>query len=148
MKRGRAKKIRSEEAELIRFGISIPGDLLHKFDAHLSQHKNLNRSEAIRDLIKDRLVQSEWQDGRGEQLATVTLVYTSKDPDCPRRLVDAKRALGARLLSSTQVRVSDSQVLDVLVLRGVATTIRSDAESLVSTKGLSHGKLVMTTPVA
>ena len=61
MRRGRSKRGRAEaEQELVRFGISIPADLLVKFDEHLRGKNNQNRSEAIRDLIRYRLVQEAW----------------------------------------------------------------------------------------
>ena len=145
MKRGRTKRARSgAEPELIRFGISIPEDLLKKFDQHLAHKNNQNRSEAIRDLIRDRLVQDAWTEGRGEQVATVTLVYDLQQADVQRRLGEAKRALGAHLLSAFHVRLGNSQELEVLALRGQASSIREQAESLLGLKGILHGKLVMT----
>lgn len=145
MKRGRTKRARTgAEPDLIRFGISIPADLLKKFDQHLVQKQSQNRSEAIRDLIRDRLVQDAWSEGKGEQTATVTLVYEIQNADVQRRLSEAKRALGAQLNSSFHVRVSTTQELEVLVLRGQASSVRSQAENVLGLKGILHGKLVMT----
>src|SRR4051812_47706897 len=105
MKRGRAKRARSNtEPDLIRFGISIPADLLKKFDQHLAQKNNQNRSEAIRVLISERLVQDAWHEGKGEQVATVTLVYELQNTDVLRKLAEAKRSMGSHLLSAHQVR--------------------------------------------
>src|SRR5947209_7067092 len=110
MKRGRTKRARGgAEPDLIRFGISIPDDLLKKFDQHLAQKNSQNRSEAIRDLIRDKLVQDAWSEGRGEQVATVTLVYDLQHGDVQRRLGEAKRALSTHLLSSFHVRLSANQ---------------------------------------
>lgn len=149
MKRGRTpKKNKDEEQDLVRFGISIPGDLLKKFDLHLSEKNTQNRSEAIRDLIRDRLVQDAWSEGKGEQVATVTLVFDSHSGDLLRRLNEAKRALGASLLSTLHVRLGPKEELEVLALRGPASAIRSQAESILGLKGILHGKLVMTTPSA
>ncbi|HEY3323128.1 MAG TPA: nickel-responsive transcriptional regulator NikR [Planctomycetota bacterium] len=149
MKRGQRQRSRSvDEPDLIRFGISIPADLLKKFDAHLVQTNNQNRSEAIRDLIRDRLVQDAWQEGKGEQVATVTIVYDTQNVELQRRLSELKRSLATRLLSVMQVRLSAHQELEVIAMRGPATQIRSEAESLLALKGLLHGKFVMTTPGA
>jgi CopG family transcriptional regulator, nickel-responsive regulator len=150
MKRGRnAKKTRGPaEQDLVRFGISIPADLLKKFDENLSEKNNQNRSEAIRDLIRDRLIQDAWSEGKGEQIATVTLVYDSSNSDVQRRLNEGKRAMGENLISGIQVRLGSTQELEVLALRGTASAIRNQAESLIGLKGILHGKLVMTTPSA
>ena len=136
------------DQELIRFGISIPATLIKKFDQHLSQRQNQNRSEAIRDLIRDRLVQDSWTEGRGEHLATVTLVYESQSLDFQRRLLEAKKALGVHLLSTMQVHLAPHQELEVLVARGPANTIRAEAESILALKGVLHGKVVMTSATA
>ena len=146
MKRGRGKKAQpGAEQDLVRFGISIPDDLLKKFDAHLAVRKNQNRSEAIRDLIRDKLVQEAWSEGRGEQVATLTLIYDSQNSDVQRRLTESKRALGERLMSTLHVRLGPRQELEVLALRGSASAIRSEAEAILGLKGILHGKIVMTT---
>jgi len=146
MKRGAGKRGRGQSEELIRFGISIPADLLKKFDAHLDERKNQNRSEAIRDLIRDRLVQDAWSEGKGEQVATVTIVYDLHQGEIGRRVVESKRAMGAHLISGLHTRLGSAQELEVLVLRGPASVIRSQAEALLGLKGILHGKLVMTAP--
>jgi len=149
MKRGRGKRAQqSAEQDLVRFGISIPADLLKAFDAHLAVRKNQNRSEAIRDLIRDKLVQDAWTEGKGEQVATVTIVYDGQNPEFLRRLAEAKRAMGERLLSTMALRLSPRQELEVIALRGTASTLRTEAESLLGLKGILHGKLVMTSPDA
>lgn len=149
MKRGRGRKPQSgADQDLVRFGISIPADLLKTFDAHLSVRKNQNRSEAIRDLIRDKLVQDAWAEGKGEQVATVTLIYDGQNPEFLKRLAENKRAMGDRLISAMTLRLSPRQELEVLALRGTASTIRAEAETLLGLKGILHGKLVMTSPDA
>jgi CopG family transcriptional regulator, nickel-responsive regulator len=148
MKRGKGRRARAEEQDLVRFGISIPSDLLKKFDEHLLDKQNQNRSEAIRDLIRDRLVQDAWSEGKGEQVATVTMVYDAQNLDVQRRLAESKRAMGAHLVSSMHVHLGPHQELEILALRGSASAIRSEAEAILGLKGVMHGKLVMTTPAA
>ena len=146
MKRGRAKRGRtpSSEPDLIRFGISIPNDLLKKFDLHLAERNNQNRSEAIRDLIRDKLLQDAWNEGKGEQVAVVTLVFNSQNLEIQKRLSENKRALGERLLSSLQLRLSPEQDMDIFTIRGPASQIRNEAETVIGLKGVLHGKFVLT----
>ena len=149
MKRGRKKrKTVGTELELIRFGISIPADLLEKFDDYLTERNKQNRSDAIRDLIRDRLVQEQWSEGKGEQVATVTLVYDGYGPEAQRALIESKRALGLHLLSCLHVRLGTRLEMEVLALRGPAAAIRSEAESIRALKGILHGQVVFTTPNA
>ena len=146
MKRKVTKKAKgANDQELIRFGISIPANLIKKFDEHLAGRNNQNRSEAIRDLIRDRLVQESWNEGRGDQVATVTLVYDSQSTEFQRRLIESKRELGDNLLSCMLVRLGSVQELEVLVLRGSPSAIRAQAENILGMKGVLHGKIVMTT---
>ena len=144
LKRGKAET----EPDLVRFGISIPADLLKKFDEHLQDKNAQNRSEAIRDLIRDRLVQDAWSEGKGEQVATVTLVFDGQSSEVQRRLCESKRSMGPHLISAMHVRISQHQEMEVLALRGPASLVRSEAESLLAVKGILHGKLVMTSSTA
>lgn len=134
----------SAEAGLVRFGISIPEDLLRKFDELLGERNNQNRSEAIRDLIRERLVQDAWAAGKGEQVATLTLLYEHQNADVQRRLADTRRALGTLFLSAQHMRVSAQHELAIVVLRGSADGIRGQAEAVLGIKGVLHGKMVMT----
>lgn len=130
------------DADLIRFGISIPADLLTQFDALLSNGSSQNRSEAIRDLIRDRLVQEAWSGGKGEQVATLTVVYDNRGPEFQRRLHEAKRAFGERLISTLHTPLGTGSDLEVLALRGPATQLKAQADALLAIKGILHGKLV------
>lgn len=136
------KNKESSEADLIRFGISIPADLLSQFDALLSNGKDQNRSEAIRDLIRDRLVQEEWSGNKGEQIATLTIVYDNRGPDFQRRLHEAKRAFGERLISTLHTPLGAGSDLEVLALRGPSAQLKTLADALLAIKGILHGKLV------
>jgi len=93
-------------------------------------------------------VQDAWSEGKGEQVATVTLVYDGQQADVQRRLTEGKRGLGSHLISALHVRLGPHQELEVLALRGPASSIRGEAEGLLGLKGILHGKLVMTTPAA
>ena len=147
MKKGRAvKRGRAElENNLKRFGISLPAELLRRFDALLVKKNQANRSLAVADLIREALVQDEWSEGKGEQVATVTLLYEAQNTEAVRRLADHKRTMGEHLVSSLHLRLSSKQGLDVLVLQGPASVIRGQAETLLGLRGVLHGKLVMTT---
>jgi CopG family nickel-responsive transcriptional regulator len=146
MRRGRGKTGRGGiDAGLVRFGISIPTPLLKDFDQHLNNKKKLNRSDAIRDLIRGGLIQDAWSEGKGEQVMTVTLVYDGQNADLQRRLTDSKRAMGTHLLSGVHVRLGPRQELEVLVLRGPASAIRAEAETVRGLKGILHGAIVLTT---
>ncbi|MGD0091885.1 MAG: nickel-responsive transcriptional regulator NikR [Planctomycetota bacterium] len=148
-KRGRKPRKRGgTEPELVRLGISIPADLLKRFDLLLSARNKQNRSDAIRDLIRDRLVQEAWSEGKSELVATVTLVYDGQGTETQRALAEGKRALGMHLLACLHVRLGPRQEMELMALRGPAASIRTEAESIRASKGILHGKVVFTTPSA
>jgi CopG family nickel-responsive transcriptional regulator len=140
-----AKRAReTEEADLIRFGISIPEDLLNAFDTLLSERDSQNRSKAICDLIRERLMQESWTQGKGEHVATLTVVFDNRSAEFQRRYLEAKRAFGPHLVSTLHTPLKPSHDMEVLALRGPSASLRAQAEALLALKGILHGKLVAT----
>ena len=131
--------------ETIRFGISIDDGLLERFDRLVTEKGFINRSEAIRDLIRDALVEQTWEDGNEETVGTVTLVYDHHVHDLADRLTDIQHDHHDRIISTLHVHLDHHNCLEVLIVRGMASQIKAIADSLIGVKGVKHGKLVMTT---
>jgi len=132
-------------AELTRFGISIDGRLLQRFDALLQDKGYVNRSEAIRDLIRAALVEQEWARGDEETVGTVTLVYDHHTRDLADRLTEQQHAHHDAIVSALHVHLDAHHCLEVVVVRGKAKEVRRLADELIGTKGVKHGKLVTST---
>jgi CopG family nickel-responsive transcriptional regulator len=130
---------------LTRFGVSIAAELLARFDALIARKGYANRSEALRDLIRDRMVEEEWQGGRGEVVGTVTLVYDHGVRELTRKLTGLQHHHHAEILSTLHIHLDEHHCLEVLAVRGRAGEVRRIADRLIGTKGVKHGKLVMTT---
>ncbi|GFE60281.1 nickel-responsive transcriptional regulator NikR [Geobacter sp. AOG2] len=131
--------------ETIRFGISIDDGLLERFDRLVTEKGYINRSEAIRDLIRDALVEQTWEAGNEETVGTVTLVYDHHVHDLADRLTDIQHDHHDRIISTLHVHLDHHNCLEVLIVRGRAGQIKAIADSLIGVKGVKHGKLVMTT---
>ena len=128
-----------------RFGVSIEPKLLEELD-RISKKKNYpNRSEAIRDLIRDGLVQEEWESTGKEIIGTVTLVYNHHGRELQDKLTDLQHNFYKNILSSTHIHLDEHNCLEVLAIRGRSSKVKEIADKLISTKGVKHGKLVMTT---
>jgi len=132
-------------AELTRFGISIDGRLLQRFDALLQDKGYVNRSEAIRDLIRAALVEQEWARGDEETVGTVTLVYDHHTRDLADRLTEQQHAHHDAIVSALHVHLDAHHCLEVVVVRGKAKEVKRLADELIGTKGVKHGKLVTST---
>lgn len=138
----REAKRAKTESDLVRFGVSLPQALAEKFDALLSDKDLGNRSEAIRELIRERIAQEAWTAGRDVQAAALTLVVENK-PEPIRRIQDARRELATVVQAVLQVRSSDREEVFVFVLRGPGFQLRQHAERLIGLRGVLFGKLTL-----
>ena len=130
--------------QLVRFGVSLDKRLLIEFDRLIKRRRYTNRSEALRDLIRDNLVGQEW-DGNRETVGTITFVYDHHVRDLTGRLTDIQHDYHGQILSGLHVHLDHDHCLEVLVVKGKGSKIRKVADALVSVKGVKHGKLTMTT---
>ena len=133
---------------LTRFGVSLDGKLLAKFDRLIGRKGYANRSEAIRDLIRDALVQRSWSTDTGpreERVAGVTLVYDHDSSSLAQKLAHIQHENHKAVVSALHVHMDEHNCLEVLVLRGRAKDVITMGEGLVSTKGVKYGKLVPAT---
>ena len=130
--------------KLVRFGVSLDHHLLDDFDRVIAQKSYTNRSEALRDLIRDTLVSQEWDNNR-ETVGTITIVYNHHIHDLTEKLTDIQHRHHQLVLSAMHVHLDHDHCLEVLVVRGRGRDIRNVADTLIGTKGVKHGKLTMTT---
>lgn len=128
-----------------RFGVSIPDKLLAKLDRLAKKKGYGSRSEVLRDLIRDRFIEEEWTAPDKEVVGTVTLIYDHHAHDLADKLTDLQHDHFANIISSTHIHLDHHNCLEVLVVRGAAGKIKKIADQLIATKGVKHGKLVMTT---
>jgi CopG family nickel-responsive transcriptional regulator len=131
--------------ELVRFGVSIPDDLLEKFDDLINKKGYTNRSEAIRDLIRDRLVEDQWSEPGHEVVGTATVVYNHEQSDLAQKLTEIQHRTHNLIISALHVHLDAHNCLEVLIMRGESEQVRKTCELLISTRGVKHGKMTMTT---
>jgi len=131
--------------ELSRIGVAIDSDLLEKFDGLIARRGYTNRSEAFRDLIRDELVEKAWESPESRVVGTVTIVYDHHVRLLNEKLTDLQHEFFHHILSTLHVHLDHDNCLEVLVVRGRAAEVRTIADSLISTKGVKHGRLTITT---
>jgi len=131
--------------ELSRIGVAIDSDLLEKFDGLIARRGYTNRSEAFRDLIRDELVEKAWESPESRVVGTVTIVYDHHVRLLNEKLTDLQHEFYHHILSTLHVHLDHDNCLEVLVVRGRAVEVRKIADSLISTKGVKHGRLTITT---
>ncbi len=131
-------------AELTRITVSLESALLEAFDAYLAAKQYATRSEAIRDLIRDRLVREEAQHAEGEQVAVVTLVYDHHARELAARLIDKQHHHHNLVVSSLHVHLGKRHCLEVSVLRGPSGEVQHLGDELLATRGVLHGEITFT----
>ena len=134
-------------ADLTRISISLETALLEAFDHSNAGKGYATRSEAVRDLIRERLIREEASGPRGgdaEQVAVVTLVYDHHARELAARLIDKQHHHHDIVVSSMHIHLGERHCLEVSVLRGPAGKVRNLGEELMSVKGVLHGDITFT----
>lgn len=131
-------------SKLVRFGVSIDETLLKQFDELIEEKRYTNRSEALRDLIRDHLVEQEWDENK-ETIGTITIVYDHHVHELMEKLTDIQHQFQKLIKSTLHIHLDEHRCLEVLVVQGRSDYIRKIADALIATKGVKHGKLTSTT---
>ena len=131
-------------SHVVRFGVSLEETLLGQFDRICTRKGYTNRSEALRDLIRESLVREQWEMGTEEAVGTVTLVYNHEVRELADRLTDLQHAHFKRIVSTLHVHLDPHHCLEVLVLRGKAKELKAIADRLIGTRGVKHGTFSAT----
>lgn len=132
-------------SSLSRIGVAIDTPLLERFDRLIQRRGYSNRSEAFRDLIRQELVEQAWESPDSLVVGSVTIVYDHHVRLLNEKLVDLQHEHYHQILSTLHVHLDADHCLEVLVLRGKASQVRSIADSLIATKGVKHGRLTIAT---
>ncbi len=130
-------------AELVRTGVSIEQELLEDFDRLIAKRGYDNRSEALRDLIRDALV-AEQVSGNKPVVATLSMVYDHHRPELSQKLTQAQHHHHGTVLAATHVHLDEENCFEVVIMKGPATEVKHLADHMLSLRGVKHGKLVMT----
>ena len=128
-----------------RFGVSIPQGLVEAFDKRIRAKGYRNRSEAIRDIMREYLVAGEWEGDEGIVVGTITVVYDHGTRELTHVLTELQHTFHGAVSCSTHVHLDEHNCLEVIVVKGRAKAVQEIADQLISTRGVKHGKLVCTT---
>jgi CopG family nickel-responsive transcriptional regulator len=129
--------------QLSRTGVSLDEDLLKEFDRLITKRGYQNRSEAIRDLIREALL-TENIDSNKPVVGTLTLVYDHQVPNLSQKLTEAQHVAGAMVLAATHVHLDHHYCLEVIIMKGRSKDIQGIADRMLALRGVELGKLVLT----
>jgi len=131
---------------LCRIGIALDSDLLKRFDRSIKQRGYTNRSEAFRDLIRDRLVGEQTAAPEATVVGTVTLIYNHHAHGITEKLTEAQHEHHELVVSTSHAHLDHDSCLEVLIVHGKSAQVTHFADLLIGFKGVQHGRLVMTAP--
>jgi CopG family nickel-responsive transcriptional regulator len=130
--------------DLTRTGVSLEDDLLREFDRVIAKRGYKNRSEAIRDLIRESLV-SEAIEKNKTVVATLSMIYDHHRPNLSNRLNEIQHHSHGNVLAATHVHLDEDNCLEVVIMKGRSGEIQHLADHMLAMRGVKHGKLVVTT---
>ncbi len=131
-------------AGLVRFGVSLEEELLSQFDKHLREKGYTNRSEAIRDLIREGLVKKEWKEDEGV-CGAIILVYNHHQRELVNQLMDIQHHYHEHILSTQHLHLDEDNCLEIVAVKGRAKEIERLYGRLKSLRGVKHGELAKAT---
>jgi CopG family transcriptional regulator, nickel-responsive regulator len=132
--------------QLTRTGVAIDADLLTRFDRFIAKQGYTNRSEAFRDLIRDRLVGAAIGSPEAHVVGTITLIYDHHSRLLPNKLMDIQHEHHDVIIATTHAHLDHNTCLEAIVVKGQAKQVQKLADRLIGTKGVRHGRLVMSSP--
>ena len=127
-------------SELVRFGVSLEKSLLDRFDLLIREKQYTNRSEALRDLIREELVQREWREG-SDVAGAITLIYDHHKRDVLSRVTDTQHEFQGVIISTQHIHLDHHNCLEIVAARGKAEKVQKLANALRSIKGVRHATL-------
>jgi CopG family nickel-responsive transcriptional regulator len=131
-------------SKLVRFGVSLEKDLLIKFDRLIQQQKYTNRSEALRDMIREKLVKEEWTENR-EVTGAITLVYDHHVRELVNKILDIQHDHHDCILSTQHIHLDHYNCFEIVVAKGKSREIEALYQKLKSIKNVKHAGFMMAT---
>ncbi len=125
-----------------RITISLDDELLAEFDRYMQEKGYSNRSEAIRDLVRERLERKRLaEEQSGRCIASLSYIYNHHERELVRRLTDAQHASHDLVRSTLHVHLDHENCMEIAVLEGEISAVRRFADAVMAQTGVRHGKL-------
>ena len=130
---------------LVRFGVAVPGNLLQSFDERIDHSGLPNRSEALRQLIREYVSQDTWEKGAGLVYGTITITYNHHAHEAGTKMTELQHDFGDAIVCTTHVHADHDHCLEVIVVRGEVPRVRGLIQALRSLKAITTLSPVIAT---
>ncbi|HNW49894.1 MAG TPA: nickel-responsive transcriptional regulator NikR [Prolixibacteraceae bacterium] len=126
-----------------RFGISIEQELLEALDEYVKENQFSNRSQAIRQLISRNIVEHKWQ-CNNQVAGSITLIYDPHKREILNQIASIQEDFYQEIMSTQRFMLEKNKCLEIVAVKGIAIRLTALSDSLISIKGMLHGKLAMS----
>jgi CopG family nickel-responsive transcriptional regulator len=130
-------------SDLTRTALAIDRRLLGRFDAWMDSHGYTNRSEAVRDLIRNALVEQEWADPKASVVAVLSVIYDHARRQLAQEITERQHEDHRAVLCSQHVHLDHRTCMEVILMRGTAAQLRRLSDAIIATRGVQAGKLTL-----
>ncbi|GGG01224.1 nickel-responsive transcriptional regulator NikR [Paenibacillus abyssi] len=130
-----------KESDLVRFGVSMPQELIERFDSFITEQGYNNRSEAIRDLVRKALIQPERLSPKEPVAGTVVIVYDHHATDLPNYLMELQHEYHGNIISTMHVHLNHHQCLEIIIVNGEYGSLQSLTDAIRVQKGVFYAEL-------
>ncbi|CBG40447.1 nickel-responsive transcriptional regulator NikR [Helicobacter mustelae] len=140
------RTMEKEKNSLMRFSVSLQKNLLDNLDARLTNQGYASRSEVIRDLIREKIVQESWEkdDNSEDKVAVFVIVYDHHQRELNQRMIDIQHSADTEILCTTHVHLDHHNCLETIIFRGKSADIHQIALEIAGLKGVKFSKLTQT----
>lgn len=132
-------------AKLVRFGVSVDAQLLDGFDKLILEQKYSNRSQAIAVLMRNKIIERNWQHRQANIVAIISLVYNHHKRELVNKVMDVQHDFQKLIISSQHIHLDHDNCLEIIACRGKNSNILKLSRALGAIKGIKHTSLSLTT---
>ncbi len=129
---------------LKRFGVSMEKNLLEKFDEFIRKHKYKNRSEGIRDIIREKFVEEEWETGK-EVAGCIVLVYEHDVREIVDKIIDIQHKYHQNIISTQHIHMDKENCMEIIAVKGKVEKIKELYFYLKALKGVKYSSITKAT---
>lgn len=124
-----------------RISISLPEDLHAELDLMVAERGFDSRSQAIKDMLRQHLVEHKTQTGNQVMVGTITLLYNNATKGLQKTLADLQYKHLDEVISSLHVHLEDNQTMEVILVQGPVQTLQKIGNAMITQRGVITGKL-------
>lgn len=129
--------------DLTRLSFSIENTLSEKLEKMVDQKGYNNRSEFIRDMIRERIVEDEWTNAQNDVIGTITIIFDHHKRELSNKLTELQHLHHKLVLTSTHIHLSRDICAEMIMLKGDGKSIQKLSDNLKQQRGVLYCGLTM-----